>query len=127
MSPSTRDWRLYADDIIESCGKIRRFIAGMTYEAFIADERTHDAVIRNLEVIGEAAKNLPDDVIAKAPEVAWRKVRGMRDVLTHGYFGVDPKVVWSTATSSWNRPYGGLWGRGPSGPVAIVARPRVPS
>ena len=96
MLPSTRDWRLYADDIIESCGKIRRFIAGMTFEAFVADERTRDAVIRNLEVIGEAAKNLPDDVIAKAPEVEWRKVR---DVLAHGYFGLNTKVVWSTATT----------------------------
>jgi uncharacterized protein with HEPN domain len=99
MSPSTRDWRLYADDIIESCGKIRRFIAGMTFEAFVADECTRDAVIRNIEVIGEAAKNLPDDVIAKAPEVEWRKVRGMRDVLAHGYFGLNTKVVWSTATT----------------------------
>jgi uncharacterized protein with HEPN domain len=99
MSPSTRDWRLYADDIIESCGKIRRFVAGMTFDAFVADERTRDAVIRNIEVIGEAAKNLPDAVIAKAPEVEWRKIRGMRDVLAHGYFGLETKVVWSTATT----------------------------
>jgi uncharacterized protein with HEPN domain len=99
MSSSARDWRLYADDIIESCGKIRRFIAGMTFVAFVADERTRDAVIRNIEIIGEAAKNLPDDVIAKAPEVEWRKVRGMRDVVAHGYFGLDAKVVWSTATT----------------------------
>lgn len=99
MSPSARDWRLYADDIIESCGKVRRFLAGRTYESFFADELTRDAVIRNLEVIGEAAKNLPDDVIAKAPDVDWRKVRGMRDVIAHGYFGLDMKVVWSTATT----------------------------
>ena len=99
MSPSTRDWRLYADDIIESCGRIRRFVAGMTFEAFVADRRTCDAVIRNIEVIGEAAKNLPDDIIAKAPEIAWRKIRGMRDVLAHGYFDLDAKVVWSTATT----------------------------
>jgi uncharacterized protein with HEPN domain len=99
MSPSTRDWRLYADDIIESCCKIKRYIAGMTFDVFVADERTRDAVIRNIEVIGEAAKNLPDEVIAKAPEVEWRKVRGMRDVLAHGYFGLDVKVVWNTATT----------------------------
>ncbi len=54
MSPKAeRDWRLYADDIIEACGKVRRFVAGMTYDAFAADERTRDAVIRNLEIIGE--------------------------------------------------------------------------
>lgn len=100
MSPrSERDWRLYADDIVSACTKIRRFVAGMTYEAFVADERTQDAVIRNIEIIGEAAKNLPDEVIAKAPAIEWRKVRGMRDVVAHGYFGLDLKVVWSIATT----------------------------
>ncbi len=99
MSPSKRDWRLYADDIIESCAKVRRFVAGMTYEAFVADERTLDAVIWNIEVIGEAAKKLPDEVIAQAPEVEWRKIRGMRNVLAHAYFGLDTMVVWSTATT----------------------------
>jgi uncharacterized protein with HEPN domain len=97
MSPSTRDWRLYADDIVESCGKVRRYVAGMSYDTFLADERTRDAVIRNLEVIGEAAKNLPDVVVANAPDVEWRKIRGMRDVIAHGYFGLDTMVVWDTA------------------------------
>lgn len=97
MSPSARDWRLFADDIIESCGKVRRYLAGMDYEAFVADERTRDAVIRNIEIIGEAAKNLPEEVIAKASEVEWRKVRGMRDVIAHGYFGLDVRLVWDIA------------------------------
>jgi len=66
MSPSPRDWRLYADDIIDCCVKVGRFIKGMTYEAFVADERTRDAVMRNIEIIGEAAKNLPDEIIARA-------------------------------------------------------------
>lgn len=95
---SRRDWRLYADDIVRSCGKVRRFIAGMTYDAFAADERTCDAVMRNLEIIGEAAKHLPDEVVG-ATSVDWRKVRGMRDVLAHGYFGLDLKVVWSVSTT----------------------------
>jgi uncharacterized protein with HEPN domain len=99
MSPSSRDWRLYADDILEACGKIRRFVAGMTFETFAADERTLDAVVRNIEVIGEAAKSIPDDVAAKVPGVEWRKIRGMRDVLAHAYFGVDPRVVWDVATT----------------------------
>lgn len=59
MSPKAdRDWRLYADDIIEACGKVRRYVAEMTYDAFEAEDITHDAVIRNLEVIGEAAGKL---------------------------------------------------------------------
>jgi uncharacterized protein with HEPN domain len=99
MSPEKRDWRLYADDIIESCGKIRRYVAGMNYEAFVGDERTRDAVIRNIEIIGEAAKSLPDEVIDRMPGVEWRKVRGMRDVVAHGYFGLSTKVIWDTATT----------------------------
>jgi len=98
MSRSTeRDWRAYADDIIEACGKIRRFIAGMDYDAFVADERTRDAVIRNLEIIGEAAKILPDEETAKAPHIPWRLVCRMRDRLAHAYFGVSLKIIWDTA------------------------------
>jgi uncharacterized protein with HEPN domain len=100
MSPEAkRDWRLYAEDIIEACGKVRRFVAGMTYEAFVADERTHDAVMRNIEIIGEAAKGIPDELAAGAPEIPWRNVRGMRDILMYEYFGASLQIVWATATS----------------------------
>jgi uncharacterized protein with HEPN domain len=100
MSPDpNRDWRLYAEDIIEACGKVRRYIAGMTYEGFVADERTRDAVMWNIEIIGEAAKGIPDDVAAGAPEIPWRNVRGMRDILAHGYFGASAEIVWATATT----------------------------
>ena len=100
MSPrNERDWRLYADDIVSACAKIRRFVTGMTYEAFAADERTQDAVIRNIEIIGEAAKNIPDEIVAKAPEIAWRNIRGMRDIIAHGYFQTSLEIVWATATT----------------------------
>ena len=66
----------------------------MTYDGFAADDHTRDAVIRNIEIVGEAAKRLPDEVIALAPEVPWRKVRGMREVIAHGYLGLDSKLVW---------------------------------
>src|SRR5512138_835449 len=94
-----RDWRQFAEDILGACEKIRRFISGMTYDGFVADDRTRDAVIRNLEIIGEAAKNIPEDVAARAPEISWRNVRGMRDVLAHGYFGVSVQIIWVTATT----------------------------
>ncbi len=99
MPTSTRDWRLYADDIVESCGKVRRFISGMDYQAFVADDRTQDAVIRNIEIIGEAAHCLPEKVLAVSPEVDWKAVRGMRELAVNGYFGLDSRVVWSTATN----------------------------
>lgn len=100
MSPKVeRDWRLYADDIIEACGKVRRYVAGMTYDAFEADELKHDAVIRNLEIIGEAAGKLPKEVTARAPQIPWRLICDMRNVLAHAYFGVSLKVVWDTATT----------------------------
>ncbi len=99
MSPNPRDWRLYADDIIEACSKVRRYIAGLNYEAFAADELTLDAVVRNIEVIGEAAKRIPDDITEQISGVEWRKIRGMRDVLAHAYFGVDPHIVWDVATT----------------------------
>jgi uncharacterized protein with HEPN domain len=76
MSPEAeRDWRLYAED-----------------------ERTQDAVIRNVEIVGEAAKHIPDEVAARAPEIAWRNVRGMRDILAHGYFGTSLEIVWAMST-----------------------------
>lgn len=100
MSPSgTRDWKLYADDIARACAKIRRFVAGLDYAAFANDDRTQDAVIRNLEIIGEAAKRLPEEVKSNSPQIPWRLVCGMRDVVAHGYFGVSLRVVWDTATT----------------------------
>jgi uncharacterized protein with HEPN domain len=100
MSPKAeRDWRLYADDIIEACGKVRRFVAGMTYDTFAADERTRDAVIRNIEIIGEATGKLPKEITARAPQIPWRLICDTRNVLAHAYLGVSLKVVWDTATT----------------------------
>ena len=90
----SRDWRLSWDDIIASCAKVQRYTQGMDLTSFRADERTCDAVVRNLEIIGEAVKNLPDEARARAPKVEWRKIVGFRDVAAHAYFGIDDAILW---------------------------------
>ena len=89
-----RDPRLYLDDILEAIGQIREYTASMQYGVFAQDRKTQDAVVRNLETIGEAANRLPAVVRAAAPEIEWRKLVGLRNVLAHEYFGVSLPVVW---------------------------------
>lgn len=91
-----RKWRAYIDDIITAMASIENFIAGMDFEEFVADDKTSSAVLRKLEIIGEAAKNIPDPVKQKSPHLPWREMAGMRDRLIHAYFGVDYELVWRT-------------------------------
>lgn len=88
----------FLDDIREACGNILTYTKGMSYQQFASDRRTQDAVIRNFEVIGEAVKNLPDDLKARYPSVSWKQVAGLRDILAHGYFRIDYEVVWGIIT-----------------------------
>lgn len=76
----SRNLRLYLTDILVACEKILRYTDGMNFEQFVADDRTFDAVIRNLQVIGEAVKNVPVDVRDRDPEIEWRKIAGLRDI-----------------------------------------------
>lgn len=89
-----RDPRLYLDDILEAIDRVREYTLDLDYEAFRQDRKTQDAVIRNLEIIGEAAGRLPESLHAASPDVAWRKITGLRNILAHDYFGVSLPIVW---------------------------------
>lgn len=91
-----RDVTLYVRDILESMEAIESFVADMEFDAFMEDLKTRSAVVRQLEVMGEAAKMVPSDTRNANPDIEWRKMAGMRDRLIHTYFGVDYTVVWQT-------------------------------
>ncbi len=89
-----RDFEVYLEDIRQAIGKIQSYTVGLTRDAFDQDDRTIDAVIRNLQIIGEAAKMVPESVRANHPTVAWKKIAGLRDILAHQYFEVDLDIIW---------------------------------
>lgn len=90
----SRDYRLFLDDIHMSCKKIVRYTQGLTLEKLTADEKTFDAVVRNLIVIGEAVKHITQDVRDRYPQVQWREIAGFRDIAVHEYFGIDEDILW---------------------------------
>jgi uncharacterized protein with HEPN domain len=95
-----RGARLYAEDILQCMEKIEKYLKDMSYAAFEKNDLVVDAVLRNLEVIGEAAKNVPAGVRKKHPEVPWKKMVGLRNIAIHEYFGVDKSIIWEIATKN---------------------------
>lgn len=93
----SRDLRLFVEDIRSSCRKIMAYTGGLEFSGFATDAKTVDAVVRNLQVIGEAVKQLPPEWRQKHPKIDWRKIAGLRDILVHAYFGVDVEIVWDIA------------------------------
>jgi uncharacterized protein with HEPN domain len=89
-----RDYNFYIKDILQGIIQIEQFVEGMDYEEFLHDEKTISAVIRKLEIIGEAAKHIPARVRQAHPKLPWNEMARMRDKLIHGYFGVDHQIVW---------------------------------
>jgi len=94
MNEKKRDWKLFLEDILEGIDRITRYVSRFSFEKFAEDEKTIDAVIRNLEVIGEASKNIPDEIRNKYHEIPWKSIVGLRNVMVHEYFGLDLENIW---------------------------------
>jgi uncharacterized protein with HEPN domain len=93
-----REYLDYLQDILDTMGKIEQFTIGIAYEEFVRDDKTVFAVVRALEIIGEATKHIPTEVRQRQPNLPWRNMAGMRDKLIHDYLDVDLDIVWKTAT-----------------------------
>ena len=91
-----REYEDYLRDMLENAEKALSFVQGLDYDGFCKDDKALYAVIRALEIIGEAARQIPEKVRESNPETPWREIAGMRNKLTHEYFGVNTKVVWRT-------------------------------
>jgi uncharacterized protein with HEPN domain len=90
----TRNVSLYIKDMVQNMQDAEEFVRGFSYGQFADDKRTFNAVVRSLEVIGEAAKNIPDEIRRGYPSVPWKEMAGMRDKVIHFYFGVNKEAVW---------------------------------
>jgi len=89
-----RDVEVYIEDIQESISKIEEYTKAVSRDDFFSNTQVQDAVLRRLEIMGEAVKNIPDEFKNRYPEIPWKKVAGLRDVLTHAYFGVNLERIW---------------------------------
>jgi len=91
-----RAWEFRVADIVDSIEKILSYTAGMSFEQFRKDSKTIDAVIRNFTIIGEAARHIPEDIVQSHPEIPWREMADLRNIIVHEYFGVNEKIIWET-------------------------------
>src|SRR4030067_3735198 len=95
-----RDFKLYLKDIIVAAKAIVDLINGMNYEQFCDDDKTVSAVIKKLEIMGEAAKKIPPEITQISSEIPWKEMAGMRDILIHSYFWTEFAAVWNAAKTS---------------------------
>ena len=91
---------MFIEDTLEAINKIESYINDLDYESFSQNNMVIDAVIRNLEIIGEAIKNISDDVKKKYPTVPWKRMVGLRNIITHAYFGIDLENIWKIITQN---------------------------
>ncbi len=93
-----RQYLDYLQDIVESVNDIESFVSNMDFDTFCSDKKTINAVIRSLEVIGEASTKIPSEISDRYPSIPWKQMRGMRNKLIHEYFGIDKAILWQVAT-----------------------------
>lgn len=89
-----RTYRMFFEDIHDSIRKVRKYTDEMPFSDFTHDEKTIDAVVRNLEILGEASKNIPEDLRKKHPNIPWKQMMGLRNLVAHEYFGIDYEILW---------------------------------
>ena len=89
-----RDYKIYAEDIVEAIEKIETYTMGMSYEEFEENQLVTDAVVRNLEIVGEAVKNIPEEIKKEHRDIPWKKIADLRNIISHKYFGIDQKIIW---------------------------------
>ncbi|MFO8002022.1 MAG: DUF86 domain-containing protein [Marinilabilia sp.] len=99
MNNRNISYQMYLEDIITAMDRIAEYTEGYSYSEFKRDFKTVDAVIRNFEVIGEASKNLPDEIKNKYPEIPWNEMYLLRNKVSHEYFGIDYEIIWDIASN----------------------------
>jgi len=95
-----RNYKLYLQDMLEAVQKIEKYTKGMNFQQFEKSDLVIDGVIRNLEVIGEASKQVPSDIKKEFKDIEWKKISGLRDILIHAYFGVDIQIIWDVTQNN---------------------------
>ena len=93
---SHRAWKFRLEDIVEALDRIFEYTLNLDYDHWLKDQKTIDAVVRNIEIRGEAAANTPDNIKEQFPDIPWYQMKGMRNILIHEYFGLDNEVLWKT-------------------------------
>lgn len=94
---TSKDWRVRVEDMLEALERIARYVEGMTAKDFVGSEISQDAVIRNLEILGEASKRIPNFIIQAHPDIPWSRIHDMRNILVHEYHSVDPEIILDAA------------------------------